>query len=323
MFGLLPFSTSSKTFWLPPQISTLAGGVDRLFYFLLYLCSFFFLAIVLAMVFFAIRYRRRSKDQTTSGVKGNLKIEILWSVIPAILLMIIFAWGYFGFLKINIPPGNTLDVRVQGQKWSWSFEYPKNGITSPELVVPVNQPVRLTMYSKDVIHSFFVPAFRIKKDLLPNRYTVLWFEATELGTYQIFCAEYCGTGHSQMLSKVKVLSSYDFEQWLVAGGEQAGGMSSVDFGKNLFTQQGCNACHTVDGKPLVGPTLFKKFGLTEKFTDGTSVKIDENYIRESLMDPNAKVVAGFPPVMPTYKGRLTDKQVNALIDYLKSLGEGS
>ena len=293
---------------------------DSLFTFILTLSAIFFTAIVATLIYFVVRYRRRSPGQRTSASHGNTKIEVLWAVVPAVLLIVIFAWGYRDFLYLAVVPRDAIEVRVTGQKWNWTFDYPSNGISTNELTVPVGRPVKLMMSSMDVIHSFYVPAFRVKRDVLPNRYTELWFEALEPGTYDVMCAEYCGTGHSQMLTKVHVVSDKEYEDWVDSGGGMSGeGMSSVEFGKLLFNKQGCATCHSVDGTKKVGPTLLRRFGAQEQLRDGSTVQIDDNYLRESIMQPNAKVVSGYDPVMPTYAGRLKDKQVNALIDYVKSL----
>lgn len=324
MFNSMPFTLSESTFWLPKAASTLAPGVDRVFYFILYLSILFFALVIFALIYFSIKYRKKDSNQKTSSAKGDLKLEIAWSVVPSILLIVIFVWGFLTWMNVVVPPGQSLDIRVVAQKWVWSFEYPKAGIVSPELVVPVGQPIRLTMYSKDVIHSFFVPEFRIKKDVLPNRYSVVWFQATDPGEYQVFCTEYCGTGHSQMLTKVRVLMTEEYQAWLDSGGGAGGnGMSSAEFGKTLFSNQGCMTCHSINGTTIIGPSLLGKYGSQEKLTNGSTITIDDNYIRESLMEPTAKVVYGFTPTMPTYKGRLSDKQINALIDYIKSLGKGT
>lgn len=314
------FTPLSASFWLPEAASVTAQNVDPLFYFVLYLVSFFLLMITVFMVIYTIKYRRKTPGQRTSAIKGNHWIEIIWTTIPTLIVIFIFAWGFRDWMVLNVPPGNALNVRVTGQKWTWTFEYPKEGITSTELVVPVGRPVKLIMSSVDVIHSFFVPQFRIKRDVIPNRYSVIWFEATHTGTYDVFCTEYCGAGHSQMLTAVKVLSEREYDEWVSSGGDTgAEGLSSVDYGKQQFTKQGCNVCHSVEGVKLVGPPLNGLFGKKETLMGGIKAAVDDNYLRESLMDPNAKVVEGFAPAMPTYKGRLNDKQVNALIDYLKSL----
>jgi cytochrome c oxidase subunit II len=297
-----------------------AERFDDLFSFILVLSAIFFTGIVATMTYFVVRYRRRSAGQRTSASHGNLKIEVIWALVPAALLIIIFAWGFRDFLYLGVAPRDAIEVRVTGQKWFWTFDYPADGISTNELTVPVDRPIKLVMSSMDVIHSFYVPAFRVKRDVLPNRYTVMWFEALEKGTYDVLCAEYCGTGHSKMLGKVKVVSQREYDDWLDSGGGMSGeGMSSVEFGKTLFTKQGCGTCHSVDGSKKVGPSFFKKYGTEERIKGGTTVLVDDNYLRESIMEPNAKVVEGYEPVMPTYSGRLKDKQVNALVDYIKSL----
>jgi cytochrome c oxidase subunit 2 len=306
---------------LPPQASTVAGNVDALYHFIAALSTFFFVLIVLLTVAFVIRYRHRpGEKRALSQNQGSHALELAWSVIPGILLVVIFAWGFSTFVAQAVPPDPALDVRVTAQKWSWFFQYPRQGgLGSPELIVPVGQPVKLTMSSADVIHSFYVPAFRVKQDVLPNRYTVAWFEATQPGEYDVFCTEYCGTSHSGMLSKVKVLGDAEWKAWLDSGGGMGGeGMDPAEWGGKLYVSLGCNACHSLDGTQVVGPSFKGKFGSHEALADGTSVLVDDNYVRESIVEPLAKVVAGFPPVMPTFAGRVTDAQMNALIDFIKS-----
>jgi cytochrome c oxidase subunit II len=315
-------AAQDRNLWTPEAASTGASRTDALFYFILYLSAFFFLLVIGTALFFAIKYRRRGPGERTSPLEGNRRLEIIWSVIPAIFFVAIFAWGFRDYLGQSVAPGDALDIRVTAQKWFWSFDYPKDGINTSELVVPVGQPVRLTMSSLDVIHSFYVPAFRLKRDVLPNRYSVLWFEPTQEGTFDIQCAEYCGTSHSQMLSKVRVVSEVQYQEWINSGGGMSGkGMTSEEFGKVLFKSKGCATCHTVDGSKKTGPSFLGKAGSQELLKDGSQVTVDDNYLRESIMEPGKKVVQGYEPVMPTYSGRLTDKQINAIIDYLKSLGK--
>ena len=300
----------------------MAGEVDSLFYFIYYLCVLFFVGIVGTTAYFVVKYRRRSDGQRTSGVKGNRRIEIAWAVIPSMLLLVIFAWGFRTYLRQSVPPGDSIDIRVKAQKWFWSFEYPRDGISSDELVVPVGRPVKLTMSSADVIHSFFVPAFRVKRDVLPNRYTVVWFQAEEPGTYDIFCAEYCGEGHSRMTGHVRAVTDFQYQEWIDSGGGMGGeGMSSVEFGKVVYEKKGCKSCHSIDGTRITGPSLLGIYGEPVTFSDGSSGVIDDNYIRESIMSPQAKIVQGYEGVMPTYKGMLKDKQIDALVDFIKSLNE--
>lgn len=308
--------------YLPAIAGATAEGHDQLFDFLLYLSTFFFVLVVGVMILFVVRYRRKSAGQRTSPLEGSQRLEIIWSVIPTILLVVIFVWGFKGWMDTNVPPADTIDIRVLGKKWSWEFDYPRDGITgSAELVVPVGKPVKLTMSSVDVLHSFYLPGFRIKRDVLPNRYTVMWFEAATVGTYDIYCAEYCGTGHSTMMTRLKVLPAAEYQAWIDSGGS-GGNLPPAELGKALFKNRGCNACHNNTSKErmgLSGPPLFAKFGTMESIKGGPQVKIDENYLRESILEPMAKVVEGYEPVMPTFKGRLNDRQLNALIDYIKSL----
>lgn len=308
--------------WMPPQASTLSGEVDSLFFFIYWLCVFFFVGIVGFTAYFAVKYRRKSPAQRTSGVKGNRRIEIIWSVVPSILLVAIFAWGFRTYVKQSVAPGDSIDIRVTAQKWFWAFDYPRDAINSDELVVPVGRPVKLTMSSRDVIHSFYIPAFRIKKDVLPNRYSQVWFQAETTGEFHIFCAEYCGTSHSEMRSTVRVVTDQQYQDWIDSGGGLGGeGMSSAEFGALIYEKKGCNKCHSIDGSKMTGPTFKGLYGRTEHFTDGSTITVDDNYIRESIMEPQLKIVQGYEPVMPTFKGILKDKQTDGLIDYIKSLNE--
>jgi cytochrome c oxidase subunit 2 len=307
-------------FWMPEQASTMAPRIDGLFSFILALCTIFFVAIVGTMIYFVIRYRRRDPNQRTSPNSGNLRLEIAWSVVPAVLLVVLFVWGFREFMAFSAPPSGALDIRVTAQTWNWSFEYPE-GIESDKLVVPVDQPVKLTMASRDVIHSFYVPAFRVKQDVIPNRYTVTWFQATKPGTYDVLCAEYCGTGHSEMHTTVQVLSAEEYAEWVNKGGPLGEVESPIEKGRLLFRIKGCNQCHSVSGEMKVGPPLDGKYGGTETLTDGSSVDIDDNYIRSSILEPNAQIVQGFSPKMPTFQGRIKDNELNWIIDYLKSIGK--
>lgn len=313
-------ASTERTFWLPKAAAAQAKDVDGVFYFIYVLSVIFFVLVVGAMIYFCIRYRRRGPDDRTSPIEGNRRLEIVWSVVPSVLLLVMFLWGFRGWMNLNVPPAGAIDVRVTAQKWSWSFDMPKMGCTGlGELVVPKDTPVRLTMSSRDVIHSFFVPAFRIKRDVVPNRYSVIWFEATELGTYDVLCTEFCGTKHSEMISRVKVVSEQAFNQWVEMGCGM-GNLPPMELGKKLFSARGCVACHSVtkDRKNLPGPPLAGVYGSTEQTLQG-AVKVDDNYIRESITEPRAKVLKGYAPVMPPYKGLLNDKQINGLIDYIKSL----
>jgi cytochrome c oxidase subunit 2 len=306
---------------LPQGGSTIAGDVDKIFYFIVYASIVIFGIVLFGIIYFSIKYRLRGaeSEDTTTGIAYNVKLEILWSVIPTILVIIVFIWGFNVYMKMNIVPRDAMEIKVNAQKWFWSFDYPEGLNSVNELVVPVNKPVKLLMSSKDVIHSFFVPDFRLKMDVLPNRYTLAWFQAKNTGNYNIFCAEYCGDRHSQMLGKVRVVSQNEFDEWLASGTKLGEGMTPVEYGESLFRSKACHTCHNIDGTSAVGPHLNGIFGKIVVFENGDQLTVDENYIRESILDPQARIVAGYQPVMPTFQGTLNSKQVDALIAYIKSL----
>ncbi len=306
--------------FLPSQNSTIASEVDALFNFILYLSIIFFIIVVGGTFYFTWRYRARKKENDfTYGLAHNTKLEILWTVIPTILVFIIFLWGFQTFLKMHLTPGNAIEVNVTGQKWFWSFSYPDGVISTNELVVPVNQPVKLLMSSRDVIHSFFVPGFRIKMDVLPNRYSSTWFEATREGEYDLFCTEYCGKSHSDMIGKVRVVSETQYNQWLAENASVGSDLPPEEWGAELYNKKACITCHSIDGSSNVGPTFKGLYGRTENFTDGSTLQADENYIRESILEPQAKIVQGYQPVMPTYQGVLKPEEIDALIAFIKTL----
>lgn len=312
---------TEATFWLPVQASTFAASHDGLFYFIYYLCVFFFVGIMGTMGYFAWKYRRRSENDVTSPLRGDHRIEILWSAIPSVLLVVIFAWGFTGFLDMSVPPSNTLNVQVTGQKWSWAFTYPSGG-TSPELVVPVGEPVRLTMHSVDVLHSFYVPAFRVKRDVLPNRYTVLWFQSDLPGTYPVYCAEYCGTDHSRMITTVRVVPREEYETFVDGLGGCPDGQTLAECGEVVFRRFACNSCHSVEGARGVGPTVANLYGTEIGLVDGSRVVADETYLRTAILNPAAQVHEGFPPIMPgNYAQQLSEEQITALVAYIQSLAQ--
>jgi cytochrome c oxidase subunit 2 len=312
---------TTGTLFLPPGSSTMAGDVDAVFNLILYVGIFFFVLVVALAAFFVIRYRRRGRPGLTSGEDHNLKLEILWTVVPSIILLVFFIVGFRAFLRMNIVPKDAMEIKVTAQRWMWAFDYPEGASTINELVVPINRPVKVLMSSTDVIHSFFVPEFRVKMDVLPNRYTITWFEATKTGEYDLLCAEYCGKGHSEMLAKVKVVSEEEYKTWLETATAFDESIPLEEHGARLYRSKACYTCHTVDGSGSVGPTFKGAFGLEVVLSDGSKVEFDENYIRESILNPRSKLVMGFKPVMPTYQGRLNNREIDALIEYLKSLRE--
>ena len=311
---------STATIFLPPQGSTISGQVDTIFNFVFIASIVFFLIVVSVAVFFVIRYRKRAGMAVAEAPSHNLKLEILWTVIPTILVFIAFFLGFRTFIKMHIVPKDALQVKVTSQKWFWTFDYTVEGVNSlNELVVPVGKPVQLTMSSKDVIHSFYVPGFRIKMDVLPNRYTVTWFEATRRGEFELFCAEYCGTGHSEMIGKVRAVSEREFKDWIGAGSAVDEGISLVELGAKLYTAKACITCHSIDGAPGIAPSFKGRFGIQIQLEGGKQTISDENYLRESILKPMAKIAYGFQPVMPAYQGILKDREIDALVEYIKSL----
>ena len=307
--------------FMPPGSSTIAPEVDSLFYFITVASVAIFAIVTALTVLFIILYRRRGEPGLTSGKDHSLGLELVWTIIPTILILVVFAWGFKGYMKMSVVPQGATEIKVTGQKWFWSFDYPEGMSTVNELVVPVGKPIKLLMSSKDVIHSFFVPSFRMKMDVVPNRYTITWFEATKTGNYQLFCTEYCGTKHSSMIGLVKVVTEEEYAKWLDASSGPGEGVTPAEWGAQLFKSRACITCHSTDGTKIVGPSLKDRYGATSFFTDGTSATVDENYVRESILLPRAKVVAGYDPVMPTFQGILKERDVDALIAYIKSLSK--
>ncbi|HWP92822.1 MAG TPA: cytochrome c oxidase subunit II [Thermodesulfobacteriota bacterium] len=309
--------------WLPEVASNFAGKVDTVIWFITIISVFFFILITVGLVYFAIKYRRRSEDDETPYITGNHFLETLWTVIPSILVIIIFVYGFVIFREMRTPPEDAVEVNVVGKQWLWQFQYENGKTTINELYVQLDRPVRMIMRSDDVLHSFFVPAFRVKQDLVGGMYTQLWFTPTKVGIFDMFCAEYCGTGHSAMLAKVYVMSPEAYDRW--ERGEEADGVGAVaslppaEQGEKLYKERGCNACHSIDGTKLVGPSWKGLFGHEVTLQDGSTVTADENYIREAILEPGAQIVQGYQPVMPSFKGILSDQEISALIAYIKTL----
>lgn len=326
----LPPLETAHSWAMPTQASTFAESTDNLYFFITALSVFFFVLIIGAMFYFMAKYARRSEGQKTSSITHNGKIEFLWSAIPAVLLVVIFAWGEIDWIKQTSPPPDAIDVRVTGQQWTWKVDYPDypgvfltSAMDEPvvTMIVPKGRPVRLIMTSEDVLHSFFIPAFRVKKDLVPGRYTTLWFEATRVGEFNIWCAEYCGERHSSMGGVVKVLEPEQFEAALreAAKLEQKPAESVVDFGKRIYKRRGCDACHKLDDTPGTGPSWKGLYGRKETLVGGDIQTVEDNYIRESILTPSVKKVAGYDSVnMPSYQGQLDDTQITAIIEFIKT-----
>ena len=300
----------------PPVSSTLASKVDTLFFFTLGVSVLFSVAIVATIAAFIVRYRRRRADETGQEIKGNtLLLELAWSIVPLGLVMISFFWGASIFFESARPPADAWSFHVYGKQWMWKVEHPEGKREINEFHVPVNQAVKLTMTSEDVIHNFSVPAFRLKMDVLPGRYSTAWFRATKTGTYHIFCDQYCGVDHSKMVGKIHVMEPQDYKRWLV-GGASAGG--TVASGEELFVAKACNTCHRPDSSARA-PVLDGVFGKQVALVDGRTVVADESYVRESILSPATKVVQGYQPIMPTFKDQISEEEIVQLIRYIKEL----
>ena len=305
------------TLWLPEAASTMAPEIDKLFYFVYYVSIVIFVAVVAYMVYFVIKYRRKHEDEMPGHVHESIWMETSLMVIPTILCLVVFTWGFQSFIKMNVAPPESYEIQARGMKWSWQFEYDTGAITTNELHVPVGRPVKMVMTSSDVLHSFFVPAFRVKHDVVPNRYTSVWFNATKEGEFNLFCTEYCGTQHSGMLAKVFVHSEEDFQEWLQSAGGSYDDMPLPEYGEVLYQQQACFSCHSLDGSAVVGPSFQGLFGSQRVFDDGTTATADENYLLQSIQNPGSQLVEGYQNVMPANYGELDQRQYDALIAFIK------
>lgn len=313
MTSLLPLSFNFPFF--PPRASSVAGQVDALFFFLLGLSAFFTVAVASTVVFFALRYRRTHSEQVPTQIEGNMFLELTWSIIPLGLAMVTFFWATAVYFNISRPPDNAIQMYVVGKQWMWKVQHPEGVREINALHVPLGQPTKLLMATEDVIHSFFIPAFRLKADVVPGKYTSLWFKPTKVGRYHLFCAEYCGTKHSGMIGEVVVMDPAEYQQWL-AGGPSSGTMASR--GEKLFTDLACVTCHQ-SGPTQRGPSLIGVPGRPVQLAGGGTVMADDNYIRESILNPTLKVVAGYEPVMPSFQGLVNEEGLMALLTYIKSL----
>jgi cytochrome c oxidase subunit II len=297
--------------------SNFVQGVDLTFIIILGISVFFLVGITAVMIYFVIRYSRKRNPKATN-IEGNTKLEIIWTVIPLILVLIMFYFGWIGYRPMRKVPEGAIPVKATGQMWSWSFEY-ENGKRSAELVVPYNKPVKLDLFSLDVIHSLYIPAFRIKEDVVPGKNNYLWFTAQQLGEFDLFCAEYCGDRHSYMLSKVKVIPEADYEKWLA----QSDIPADEHPGLTVIKKNGCIACHSLDGIKIVGPSFKGIYGHeVEVVTNGQdrTITVDDEYIKRSIQEPNADVVKGFNPgLMISYKELVPEEDIQKIIDYIKEL----
>jgi len=304
---------------VPDSASTFSWKVDALYFYLSGVTLFFTLLISAMLIFFVIRYRRRTPYEIPRPVAGSHKLETLWTVIPFVIAMTMFGWGARIYFEQYKPPANAIEVYVVGKQWMWKLQHATGQHEINELHVPVGRKIKLIMTSEDVIHDFFVPAFRTKMDVVPGKYTTLWFEATKPGTYHLFCAEYCGMNHSGMTGSVIVMEAREFDNWLSGN---TGTTTPATAGQQLYQTLGCASCHGANGEGGRGPTLAGAFGKMTPLQSGESVRVDEAYIRESILNPQAKLVAGFGPIMPTFQGQVSEDQLVQLIAYIKSLQAG-
>jgi cytochrome c oxidase subunit 2 len=307
MFTNFPF--------FPQQASEQAATIDALYFFLVAVSAFFTLLIAVLVTVFAIKFRRRHDTEIGYAIHGSLALELLWTFIPLGITMVMFVWGAQVFFHMTRAPKGAMEIYVVGKQWMWKAQHMSGASEINELHVPVGQPVKLTMGSEDVIHSFFIPAFRTKADVIPGRYNTMWFTATKPGKYHIFCTQYCGTKHSAMIGTVTALEPEAYQAWLSRGAATG---TMAEKGAKLFADLSCNTCH-LDNAQGRGPVLKGIYGKQALLTTGQTVAVDDAYIRESVLNPQAKIVAGFQPMMPTFQGLVTEEQLLQLITYVKSL----
>ncbi len=304
--------------FFPQQASEQAAQVDALYFFLLAVSAFFGLLIAILVIVFAVKFHRKRENEIGDAIHGSIPLELLWTFIPLGITMVMFVWGAQVFFHLTRAPKGAMEVYVVGKQWMWKLQHMDGAREINELHVPVGRPVKLIMGSEDVIHSFFIPDFRVKADVVPGRYNTLWFTATKPGRYHIFCTQYCGTRHSEMIGWVTAMEPAEYQAWL-GGGTSTGTMA--DAGAKLFQDLACSTCHleTTQG---TCPVLKGAYGKPVRLQGGGTVTMDDAYIRESILNPQAKIVEGFQPVMPTFQGLVTEEQVLQLIAYIKSLGAG-
>ena len=314
------FRTAHAESFMPTQATEIAAHVDNLYGFLL-VASFIACTLVIGgMIYFVFKYRRRHRDEKTAYISHNALLEFLWSFIPLVIFLGVFAWGWVIYHDMRAMPKDALEIHVFGKQWAWEVEYKSGVKTSNLVVVPVNTDVKLILTATDVIHSFFIPSFRIKQDAVPGKYSALWFNANKLGEFHIFCTEYCGTQHSGMIGTLRVVTQEDYEKWLESE-SQVGNLPLAERGQKVFQIKACASCHAVDSdRRLVGPSLYQIVGKEREFEDGSKTVADENYLRESILNPNAKTVKTYGKnVMPAFQGQLSEVELNALIEYIKTL----
>jgi cytochrome c oxidase subunit 2 len=316
---------AGPSFWMPLRGSSIAEQTDWVFYFVYWVSVFFFALIVGLMTLFIIKYHRRAGHQEEKTTTHHTALELTWTVIPLILVIVIFYLGLKGYTDLATPPAEAYEVNVTAKKWSWTFDHPNGASEAGELTLPLGRPVKLIMQSSDVLHSLFIPAFRTKQDVVPGRYTYMWFEPTREGVYDLFCAEYCGTDHSQMYAMVNVVPEEDFQRiieqkarWI----DEYEDDRLHEAGIKLYTR--CESCHSLDGSDGIGPSFWAThnlWGKNRRLADGSDVVVDENYVLNSIINPNGQLVEGYAPAMPTFKGQLKPRELTALVEFIKRLDD--
>ena len=302
--------------FIPESASTYSGDVDALYFYISGVTVFFTLLISFVIIFFVIKYRRRNPFEIPRPIEGSMKLETLWSVIPLLIAMSIFFWGAKVYFNQYRPPKNAIEVYVVGKQWMWKFQHATGQREINELHIPVGRKIKLIMATEDVIHDVFVPAFRIKADVVPGRYTTEWFEATKPGRYHFFCAEYCGMNHSGMRGYVEVMEPTDYENWLSGN---TSGASPAAAGRGMYESLGCVSCHGANAEGGRGPGLMALYGSKVVLSNGPGVTADEGYLRESILNPQARVVTGYGPIMPSFQGQISEEQLLQVVAYIKSL----
>ena len=298
----------------PEQASTIAPRVDQLYWFIIAVTAFFGILVTVLVIYFAVKYRTDDPMAVGARITGSIPLELAWSLIPFLVSIVIFVWAADVYFDLHRPPDQTLEIYSTAKRWMWKFQHLDGKNELNELHVPLGRAVKVTFTSEDVLHSLYFPSFRVKADAIPGRYSSVWFTPTKVGEYHIFCAEYCGTNHSGMIGRVTVMEPSAYQSWLSGGTE---GPLSVR-GERLFTELACNTCHVTDGSGR-GPSLVNKFGSIEQLATGATVAVDESYVRESILTPQAKLVAGYQPLMPTFQGLVNEENIMALIEYVKTL----
>lgn len=298
----------------PEQGSEFAAHVDALFLFITAVAAFFSLLIAGLIVYFSIRYRRQDERQFANATQSALGLEITWTAIPLGLTMVMFVWGAQLYFSANHPPPDAMDIHVVGKQWMWKIQHPEGRREINELHVPLGKAVRLVLISQDVIHDFYLPDFRVKQDVLPGRYTYTWFRPTKLGESHLYCAQYCGTQHANMVGRVFVMEPAEYAKWL--RGQSQVSDSMLENGERLYRQFACHTCHGVKA-----PTLAGLYGSTVKFSDGSTTIADESYLRDHILNPRNRTVSGYQSIMPTYKGQMSEDQLIQIITYIKSLSD--